>query len=46
MEDRTISPEPGAIQLPATTHFFGPRKERVTAICDTKAETADQGGPR
>jgi hypothetical protein len=42
---RTISPEPGAIQLPATTHFFGPSKERVTVICDTEAATADQNGP-
>ena len=45
MEDRTISPEPGVIQLLATAHFFGSKKERVTVICDTEAPTADQNGP-
>ena len=43
---RTLYPEPRVIQLPATTHFFGSKKECVTVICDEEAPTADQDGPR
>jgi hypothetical protein len=39
---RTISPEPGAIQLPATAHLLASNSEWVTVICDTEAPTADQ----
>jgi hypothetical protein len=42
----TLYPEPRVIQLPATTHFFRSASDRVTAICDTGAPTADQDGPR
>jgi hypothetical protein len=44
-DTRTNSPEPGAIQLPATAHFFGSKGDRVTVICDTEAPTADQDAP-
>jgi hypothetical protein len=46
LEDNgTLSPEPDVIQLLATAHFFGSKKERVTVICDTEAPTADQDAP-
>jgi hypothetical protein len=41
----TTYPEPRVIQLPATTHFFGSKGDRVTRICDTEAPTADQDAP-
>ena|ERR1700687_6191568 len=38
----TTYPEPGVIQLPAMAHLLGAKSQRVTAICDTGAPTADQ----
>ncbi len=45
-DTRINYPEPGAIQLPATTHLLGSKTERVTRVCDTGAPPADQNGPR
>ncbi len=41
-DTRTLYPEPRVIQLPATTHLLGAKSQRVAAICDTGAPTAEQ----
>lgn len=44
-DNGTLYPEPRVIQLPATIHLFGSKKECVTAICDIGGPPADQDGP-